>query len=270
MLAVVAAAIVAIALLAVIPRLAVAQSGDVTRGAQVYDANCAVCHGPDGQGRIGVNLSQDFPAIDLTAFVRQAVVAGVPGTRMPAWSAANGGPLADQEIDNVVAFVESLGSGRSPAAPTATAFPVTPVPTAIGAIGDPGRGEALYAENCAVCHGDQGQGRMGATLTTVFAAINPQAYARAAVEQGVPGTMMPAWSDAFGGPLNAAELDDISAYVISLSGHSVAGTVPEPASSRRGLVAGGLLFLVLLIGGPALLIVLDRRERANGTAFDEA
>ena len=47
-------------------------------GALVFAENCAVCHGADGQGRVGVNLSQDFPAIDLTAFIRQAVVGGVP------------------------------------------------------------------------------------------------------------------------------------------------------------------------------------------------
>ena len=31
----------------------------------------------------------------------------------------------------------------------------------------------------------------------------------------------------------------------------------------------GVAFLVLMIGGPALLIALDRRERANGAALDE-
>ncbi|MCB0003611.1 MAG: c-type cytochrome [Anaerolineae bacterium] len=243
-------------------QVARAQGGDILRGAQIYDANCAVCHGADGQGRVGVNLSQDFPAIDLAAFIRQAVVGGVPGTRMPAWSLSGGGPLNDREIDDVVAFVETLGGGRSLAAPTATPYPVTPVPTAIGAVGDPGRGEALYAENCAVCHGDQGQGRMGATLTTVFAAINPQAYARAAVQQGVPGTMMPAWSQEFGGPLTSADLDDISAYVIGLSGRSSGQpTASAPGADRRGLLAGGLVLLALLLAGPTLLIVADRRKR---------
>lgn len=258
----IAATLALLLLIFCVVQTARAQGGDIGRGGQVYDANCAVCHGPQGQGRVGVDLSQDFPAIDLTAFVRQAVAAGVAGTRMPAWSQSNGGPLTDGEIDDVVAFVEALGSGRSPAAPTATRLPATPVPTPVGSLDDPGRGQALYDENCAVCHGDRGQGRMGATLSTVFAAINPQAYARAAVEQGVPGTMMPAWSQAAGGPLSTNDLDDISAYVIGLSGRS-AGQPPasQPAAGPPGLLAGGLLFLALLLIGPLLLIAMERRER---------
>lgn len=81
----------------------------------------------------------------------------------------------------MVAFVETLGGGRSPAAPTATPFQATSVPTPVGSVGDPGRGQMLYDANCAVRRrATVGRGGWGATLSTVFAAINPQAYARVA------------------------------------------------------------------------------------------
>ena len=75
-----------IGLMLVVAAVATAQDGDITRGSQIYDANCAVCHGAEGQGRVGVNLSQDFPAIDPNAFLRSVVANGVSGSTMPAWS----------------------------------------------------------------------------------------------------------------------------------------------------------------------------------------
>ena len=107
-------------LLIVLTAAAAAQEGDITRGSQIYDANCAVCHGPEGQGRVGMDLSQDFPALDPNAFVQSVVEQGISGTAMPPWSQAHGGPLTDQEIADVSAFVVSLSGGRSPMAPTAT------------------------------------------------------------------------------------------------------------------------------------------------------
>ena len=147
---------------------AFAQGGDITHGSQIYDANCAVCHGPTGQGRVGVNLSQDWPAIDPTAFTRAVIEQGVTGTAMPGWSQQYGGPLSDQDIEDVVAFVVSLSGGRSEMAPTATPLPVTPVPTVAGATGDPSLGLVLFKENCAMCHGEGGQGVSGAKLTDVL------------------------------------------------------------------------------------------------------
>ena len=124
---------------------AAAQEGDITRGSQIYDANCAVCHGTEGQGRVGMNLSEDFPALDPNAYVQSVVEQGIDGTAMPPWSQAHGGPLTDQEIADVSAFVVSLSGGRSEMAPTATPLPVTPVPTVAGVSGDPGVGQALFA-----------------------------------------------------------------------------------------------------------------------------
>ena len=78
------------------------------------------------------------------------------------------------------------------------------------------RGQALYEAHCTMCHGDRGQGGMGTALSAVLVSVDPLRYTRAATAQGVPGSMMPAWDAASGGPLSSAELDDVAAYVVDL------------------------------------------------------
>lgn len=258
-----------VALLLVLLALAAgvsAQEGDITRGSQIYDANCAVCHGSEGQGRIGANLSGAFPAIDPEAFARATVEQGIPGSTMPAWSQQHGGPLDDQEIEDVVAFVTSLSGGRSPMAPTATPLPVTPVPTVPGATGDPGHGRALFVENCAMCHGERGQGLVGANLNKAFASFNPQQFVRATVSDGITGTAMPAWSQAKGGPLAEQEIDDISAYIVTLAATAPQATAtPAPTAQAT---SGGLpwwLLVLLTIIVVVVVIALIMQFSGRGT-----
>jgi mono/diheme cytochrome c family protein len=242
-------------LLVLFSSVAWAQEGDITRGSQIFDADCAVCHGSEGQGRVGVNLSNDWPAIDPTAFTRTVIEQGVSGTVMTPWGQSYGGPLNEQEIEDVVAFVASLSGGRSPMAPTATALPVTPVPPVPGATGNPTQGKVLFIENCAMCHGDDGQGRSGASLDKGFASINPQQFVRAAVAQGIDNTAMPAWSQSFGGPLAEREIDDISAYIITLAQPA---QQPSPAATPAPATGGGTnwLVIILLMIGVVVVILL--------------
>ena len=218
---------------------AAAQGGDAERGAKLFAENCAVCHGADGRGRIGATLTTDFPAIDVQAFVKGTVQNGLPGTRMPAWSQAKGGPLTDQDIADLAAYVELLGGGALPAAPAPTIAPVTIVP-APNVQGDPSLGAIVFQQNCVVCHGDKGQGRIGATLAKQWPAIDPARYVQHTVETGVPGSVMPAWSQKNGGPLNDSDIVDVTAYVLSLK--PVGGATPSNPP------AGGLSFTTSLIG----------------------
>lgn len=244
-------------LLVVCTAVASAQEGDITRGSQIYDANCAVCHGAEGQGRVGVNLSQDFPALDPEAFTRAVIDQGVAGTTMPAWGQQYGGPLDEQAVNDVSAFITSLSGGRSPMAPTATPLPVTPVPTVPGATGNPTQGRVLFVQNCAMCHGEEGQGVRGSNLSKTFSSINPQQFVRATVSDGISGTTMPAWSQVKGGPLNEAEIDDISAYIIALGAQqpSPAATPAPPAEPEDGGLGSVLLILLALVV-VAVIIVL--------------
>ncbi|QKT04986.1 cytochrome c oxidase subunit II [Ectothiorhodospiraceae bacterium 2226] len=77
----------------------------MTRGQQVYNTNCAMCHQANGQGVPGV-----FPALagsdKVTGDVEQAVdivMNGVPGTAMPAF----GPQLNDVDLAAVVTYIRN-------------------------------------------------------------------------------------------------------------------------------------------------------------------
>lgn len=150
----------------------------IEAGAALFEAQCKTCHGPNGEGGIGPALN----AMDLfngqrmgeigwngtvEAYIRNAIAAGRPrfsaaigdrGQRMPTFGQAYGGPLRDDQVEMLVAFVmnwsESFKSldGKIP---SATA---TPNPNAAGTDitielpeGDATRGATLVVA-CQACH----------------------------------------------------------------------------------------------------------------------
>lgn len=230
------------------------------RGAKLFAENCAVCHGPDGQGRVGAALAKDWPSIRPDLRVKATIETGIPGSAMPAWSQANGGPLSDDEIDDLVYYILSWQTGGPPLVyptPTVIQRPViTPPP---GVSGDPNQGAILYDLNCAVCHGPNGEGRVGATLAKSWSSVRPDLRIKTVVVEGIEGSAMPAWSQANGGPLSEAEIEDIVAYILSWSaapgGPSAVTeqpTLPE-AQGVSWIVWAGLLIIVIVIVGGVLL-----------------
>lgn len=74
-------------------------------GAEVFRAHCASCHGLEGQGLIGPNLTDRYwlhgaRPTDILRVVRN----GVPANGMPAWGEA----LGSERSVSVAAFVASL------------------------------------------------------------------------------------------------------------------------------------------------------------------
>jgi cytochrome c oxidase cbb3-type subunit 3 len=243
----------------VVAGIAAAQTGDPERGSQLFAQNCAVCHGADGRGRIGATLTSDFPAIQVDAFLRQTIAAGIEGSRMPAWGQDNGGPFNDQDIDDLVAFVQALSGGAMPAAPAPTIAPVTIVaPPEV--TGDASQGALVFGQNCAVCHGPRGEGRVGATLAKEWPAIDPARYVQQTVESGIDGSVMPAWLDDNGGPLTRQEVDNVTAYVLSLEPAGGAAA-PAPATGGLSLTTSLALLGLILVLAVAVLVVYYRRAK---------
>jgi mono/diheme cytochrome c family protein len=234
--------------------------GDATRGAQLFAADCAVCHGDRAQGRIGATLAKDFPGIRVDALLKETISSGVQGSVMPAWSQAKGGPLSDADIDDLIAFIRSLGHVAPSVipGPAPTNLPLPPTAVTLPP-GDVSRGAAVFAQNCAVCHGDKGEGRIGATLQKDWPGLNPESLIEATVSRGVAGSKMPAWAKSNGGPLTDQEIADVAVFVRSLQPGrqptAVPSNVPEagPFSGTLALVCIGLL---ILLGVIVLAVVL--------------
>ena len=90
-------------------------SADTTAGEELWGANCAMCHGVNGEGVSAPSLnSQEFLTGTTDEQMDHLISNGVQGTAMPAWSEGSGGSLTEQEIRDIVAYVRSW----QPAAPS--------------------------------------------------------------------------------------------------------------------------------------------------------
>jgi mono/diheme cytochrome c family protein len=129
-------------------------------------------------------------------------------------------------------------------APTPTPVPVTPIPAVAGVSGDPTAGAQVFARECQVCHGERGQGGVGATLSGPIAAAQPAAFLRQTIDNGVAGSPMPA----FQGVLSAGDIENVVAFILSWDHRPVPAATPEAegGGSFNWLVA--LAFLVVALG----------------------
>jgi cytochrome c oxidase cbb3-type subunit 3 len=160
----------------------------------LFQQNCAQCHGSDGGGAVG------FPNLRNADWQwggdADAVVATIAGGRvaaMPPWGAV----LGDQGVNEVVAYVQKL-SGQPTDAALATA------------------GQARFETVCAACHGVDGKGNplLGAPNLTddVWLYGGDAAAIHKTVMDGRNG-QMPAWNDKLG----EQRVKLLAAYVTKLS-----------------------------------------------------
>src|SRR5215470_1357590 len=125
-----------------------ATSSDAAGGRRVFDAQCAWCHGNEGDGGMGPNLHGKLRHATTLASIVDIITNGIPGTDMPGFRS----PLTERNIRQTAAYVQSLSRTTGP-------------PSA----GNAQRGAALYGSNgCAGCHVLDGAGGiLGPELTTI-------------------------------------------------------------------------------------------------------
>jgi mono/diheme cytochrome c family protein len=94
----------------------------IQNGAAIYANNCSSCHGVDGKGGAGPALNSRYffegrlADLQFTGslhdYVKLTVAAGRPNNKtaqwavmMPTWSSSYGGPLRDDQVEDVTNFV---------------------------------------------------------------------------------------------------------------------------------------------------------------------
>ena len=127
---------------------AAAQPSDMVAGRRVFDAQCAWCHGNEGDGGTGPNLHGTLRhATTLTSIV-DIISNGIPGTDMPSFRLG----LTDRSTRQTATYVLSLSRAASRR--------VT---------GSAERGAAVYqTTGCGSCHAIDGRGGiLGPELSTI-------------------------------------------------------------------------------------------------------
>lgn len=77
-------------------------------------------------------------------------------------------------------------------------------------------GRSSYAENCAMCHGEEGEGVDGPALNDKqFLASAADDTIFSVISSGIPSTEMPAWNQAHGGPFTDEQVRALVAFIRS-------------------------------------------------------
>jgi cytochrome c oxidase cbb3-type subunit III len=177
----------------------------IAGGRTLFAENCSPCHGSGGQGAPGYpNLADDnwmwggdLKSIDQT--IRYGIRSGHQQARvseMPRFGAD--GLLTVAQISDVADYVLSLSGGKAPAEVI-------------------DRGRQVFAENCASCHGEKGQGSREFGAPALNHGIWLYAGDKAAILRQITKPrhgVMPSW---------AGRLDDVSIKLLAVYVHSLGG-----------------------------------------------
>ncbi len=191
--------------------------------AEDYVRYCALCHGDDRQGY----ANDDAPSLKSRSllfsgndmFLFRSIAYGRPGTPMAAYRDESGGPMSDREINRLVTWLyEQIGvdprygeNGESARLPY------------VRIAGDIELGAQVYARECALCHGANGEGGAGTALANQTMLITASdLFLRRTIETGREETPMPGYKD----KLSAAEIDGVTAFLRSWA---TGATVEQPA-----------------------------------------
>lgn len=188
-------------------------------GKAAFRIHCTTCHGAGAAGSKGFpNLNDDdwlwggdLASIHttITHGVRQAADGETRMSQMPAFG--RDGILKPDQVQDVVSWVRTISRQEAASASSA-------------------RGSAIFAANCAVCHGPDGKGQRAVGAPNLTDAIWLYGGDRASLTETVTNArygQMPNW----GAQLDPVTLKMLAVYVHSLGGGEKASAAnPAPAA----------------------------------------
>lgn len=224
----------------------------VVRGESLYVENCSQCHGQEGGGgaaaspygdeswpapsltNIAARYADNSTVTDIRDYIIVTLERGRPGTPMPVWGAAYGGPLTDQQIEEITDWILANQTGEVEEVQNASAS-----------------GEDLYVENCVRCHGEDGNGlytpeegdpalRPGPSLVGVLERHSEETIL-GILQNGIyrlPVTMPP-WQQGYFYPDARFSDEDLQA-IIDYLGELQPDQLPEGAEQYSTPGSGGL------------------------------
>src|SRR5262245_2970598 len=174
------------------------------RAASNYGKYCTICHGKNREGHVADHApslrAKSLFESGVPHSILRPLSYGRQGTAMGGYLDEVGGPMTlDETWDLTYWLFEQSKTKR--------------VPLTLDAVhGDVARGERICMNECAACHGREGEGVTAPALGNQSAlAHNSDAFIRYAIENGRQGTRM----ISFKNQLTAADIDSVTAFLRS-------------------------------------------------------
>ncbi len=161
----------------------VADPASAPAGKTLFGQHCSSCH------------ADVVPSAPNKEAARKIIATGGPHVTMPVW----GQLLTTQQLDALVKYTLAASKGTSSA-----------------------QGAQIFADSCAACHGQFGEGgpnptRSGDIIAPIssaeFLKTRDDITLRAIISQGQPNFGMSPFGDAYGGPLNSDQIDALVAFL---------------------------------------------------------
>lgn len=180
-------------------------------GQDLFSKNCVVCHGEFGEGGINPTRPNDIIApISSSEFLKtrddftlRAIISqGQPNFGMSPFGSSFGGPLDDNQVDAIVAYVRSWESN-----------PPVEVPPEVIATQPSLNATDIYKDLCAQCHGLKGEGGLGPSFSDpAFQSANTDQQIFDSITLGHKASAMIGWGEV----LSSEQIQQLVEYIRGL------------------------------------------------------